>query len=79
MEQLKRFGVWLWKVLKDFLKSSTFKRFLWNTLNGLLTAFAGYLNGIEKPEDFVVLGLLFAVLNGATKITTNKIKNYGVK
>jgi len=48
---------------KDFLASSTFKRFIWNTANGFIGVLVIYLSGI----DWIYAPLIIAVLNGITK------------
>ena len=56
--------------LKTFLKSSTFKRFLWHTLAGflgLIVIFLGDLNWVYAP-------VVISIISGVTKEINNYYK-----
>ena len=67
------------KLIKKFLKTSTFKRFLWNTVVGFIGVCLVYVSSPEFKEIagensvlIVILPLVFSVLNGITKEANNK-------
>lgn len=49
--------------IKDFLKSTMFKRFLWNTLSAFLGIVVVYLGGL----DWIYAPVMIALINGILK------------
>jgi len=46
------------KFIKDFFKSSSFKRFVWLTAEGFLTALITYLSGISWAYSPFIMAFL---------------------
>ena len=46
------------KHIKAFLKSSGFKRFIWLTVEGFLTALITYFSGISWAYSPIIMGVL---------------------
>jgi hypothetical protein len=57
--------------IKDFLKSTIVKRFLWTTLAGFLGLVVVYLGSI----DFVYAPVIIAIIAGITKEINEKYGN----
>jgi len=56
-------------VVKAILTSTQFKRFLWNTLNGVVAVSISVMTEL----DLMYAPVVFAVLNGLTKEVNKKL------
>jgi hypothetical protein len=59
------------KYIKEFLQSTIFKRFLWNTLSGFLTLVAVYVGNI----NWIYAPIVFALCNGLSKEINERYGN----
>lgn len=66
------------KGILNFLKGTIAQRFYWNTANGAVALCIAYLSGIEltniSPLEMGIVGVIMAILNGATKEISKKLK-----